>query len=185
MAMIENIRKHRWLLLTMVGIGLLSFLIPYDAVMSLFGTNNSAIGEIDGHAITPQEWQKALKDREPLFQYQGNNQNLSNDTWGQLTENILFGDEYDALGIQVTEEEYDEIVFGDVLSPYVLSTIYGGKDSTALKEQVRKSFDSMDPAMAAGWKKLIMQKRQKEKYDAMLKRVFMPTALMQNGLSNK
>jgi peptidyl-prolyl cis-trans isomerase D len=52
----------------------------------------------------------------------------------------------------------------------VKSTIYGGKDSTALKEQVRKSFDGMDAKMAENWKKLIKQKRQKEKYEVMLRK---------------
>jgi len=168
--MIEKIRQQRGLLLVMVGVGLLSFLIPYDAVMSLFGNNNAAIGEIDGQSISAQEWQRALQDREPLFQYQGNEQSLSNDTWNQLMENIIYQDEYDALGIEVSDEEYEEITFGELLSPFVKSTIYGGKDSTALKEQVRKSFDGMDAKMAENWKKLIKQKRQKEKYDIMLRK---------------
>jgi len=170
MAMIEKIRQQRGLLLVMVGVGLLSFLIPYDAVMSLFGNSNAAIGEIDGQSISAQEWQRALQDREPLFQYQGNEQSLSNDTWNQLVENIIYQDEYDALGIEISDEEYEEITFGELLSPFVKSTIYGGKDSTALKEQVRKSFDGMDAKMADNWKKLIKQKRQKEKYDIMLRK---------------
>ncbi len=168
--MIEKIRQQRGLLLVMVGVGLLSFLIPYDAVMSLFGNNNAAIGEIDGQSISAQEWQRALQDREPLFQYQGNEQSLSNDTWNQLVENVIYQDEFDALGIEVSDEEYEEITFGELLSPFVKSTIYGGKDSTALKEQVRKSFDGMDAKMAENWKKLIKQKRQKEKYDIMLRK---------------
>jgi len=168
--MIEKIRQQRGLLLVMVGVGLLSFLIPYDAVMSLFGNNNAAIGEIDGQSISAQEWQRALQDREPLFQYQGNEQSLSNDTWNQMMENIIYQDEYDALGIEVSDEEYEEITFGELLSPFVKGTIYGGKDSTALKEQVRKSFDGMDAKMAENWKKLIKQKRQKEKYDIMLRK---------------
>jgi peptidyl-prolyl cis-trans isomerase D len=170
MAMIEKIRQQRGLLLVMVGVGLLSFLIPYDAVMSLFGNSNAAIGEIDGQSISAQEWQRALQDREPLFQYQGNEQSLSNDTWNQLMENIIYQDEFDALGIEVSDEEYEEITFGELLSPFVKSTIYGGKDSTALKEQVRKSFDGMDAKMADNWKKLIKQKRQKEKYEVMLRK---------------
>lgn len=170
MAMIEKIRQQRGLLLAMVGVGLLSFLIPYDAVMSLFGNNNSTIGEIDGQTISAQEWQRALQDREPLFQYQGNEQSLSNDTWNQLVENVLYQDEFEELGIAISEEEYEEITFGELLSPFVKSTIYGGKDSTSLKEQVRKSFDGMDAKMADNWKKLIMQKRQKEKYDLMLRK---------------
>ena len=169
MAMIEKIRGYRWLLMGMVGIGLLSFLIPYDAVMSMFGGTNNAVGEIAGNTISAKEWQKAVQDREPLFQYKGNEQSLSNDTWNQLVENYVYRDAYDQLGLNISEEEYEEIMFGKMSSPFVKSVIYGGKDSLALKEQVRKSFDGMDPVMAENWKQLVKNKRSKEKYDAMLK----------------
>ena len=48
MAMIENIRKRRGLLIFFIGIGMLGFLVPYDAVMSLFGRTpgSETIGEI-------------------------------------------------------------------------------------------------------------------------------------------
>lgn len=169
MAMIEKIRGYRWLLMGMIGVGLLSFLIPYDAVMSMFGGTNTAVGEIAGNTISAKEWQKALQDREPLFQYKGNEQSLSNDTWNQLVENYVYHDSYSSLGLSVTDEEYEEIMFGKMSSPFVKSVIYGGKDSLAIKEQVRKSFDGMDPAMAENWKQLVKDKRSKEKYDAMLK----------------
>ena len=167
--MIEKIRGYRWLLMGMVGVGLLSFLVPYDAVMSLFGNTNNSVGEIAGNTISAKEWQKALQDREPLFQYNGNEQSLSNDTWNQLVENYIYQDAFASIGLTISDEEYDEIMFGKMSSPFVKSVIYGGKDSLAQKEQVRKSFDGMDPAMADNWKKLVKDKRSKEKYDAMLK----------------
>ena len=169
MAMIEQIRGYRWLLMGMVGIGLLSFLIPYDAVMSMFGGTNNAVGEIAGNTISAKEWQKAIQDREPLFQYKGNEQSLSNDTWNQLVENYVYQEAYDELGLNISEDEYEEIMFGKMSSPFVKSVIYGGKDSLAIKEQVRKSFDGMDPVMADNWKQLVKNKRSKEKYDALLK----------------
>jgi len=167
--MIEKIRGYRWLLMGMVGIGLLSFLIPYDAVMSMFGGTNNAVGEIAGNTISAKEWQKAIQDREPLFQYKGNEQSLSNDTWNQLVENYVYQEAYDELGLNISEDEYEEIMFGKMSSPFVKSVIYGGKDSLAIKEQVRKSFDGMDPVMADNWKQLVKNKRSKEKYDALLK----------------
>jgi len=173
MALIEKIRRQGWLVLAFVGIGLLGFLVPYDAVMSFFGSNNSNIGEIDGKSIDQVEWQAALKKRQPLFQYNGNQQSLSNDTWTQMIDQIIYKDGFEDLGIAVSDEEYDEITFGANLSPFVLSTIYGGKDSTALKDNVRANFDRMaieNPEMASGWKDLIKERRQREKYDAMLKK---------------
>lgn len=175
MALIEKIRRQGWLVLTMVGIGIVGFLIPYDAVIALFGGTNSDIGRIGGNTITQQEWKVALDARRPLFRYEGNEQSLFADTWNQMIETELYNDEFNELGLTITDEEYDEITFGTYLSPFVKSTIYQGKDSTELKENMRKNFagdipNSLTPQQSEGWKKLIMQKRQKEKYDAMIKR---------------
>lgn len=175
MALIEKIRRQGWLVLTMVGIGIIGFLIPYDAVIALFGGTNSDIGRIGSNTITQQEWRAALEARRPLFRYEGNEQSLYANTWNQMIETELYQDEYDELGLMITDEEFDEITFGTYLSPFVKSTIYQGKDSTELKENMRKNFEglipnSLTPVQSAGWKNLISQKRQKEKYDAMVKR---------------
>jgi hypothetical protein len=37
MAMIEQIRNRQGLLLVIIGIGMLGFLVPYDAVLALMG----------------------------------------------------------------------------------------------------------------------------------------------------
>ncbi len=62
MAMIENIRKRRGLLIFFIGIGMLGFLVPYDAVISLFGKTpgSETIGEINGKVINQGSFQKDL-----------------------------------------------------------------------------------------------------------------------------
>ncbi len=37
MSMIQQIRNRQGLLIVMIGIGMLGFLVPYDAVMALMG----------------------------------------------------------------------------------------------------------------------------------------------------
>jgi peptidyl-prolyl cis-trans isomerase D len=170
MALIEKIRNQGWLVLVMVGLGVVGYLIPYDAVMALFGGSSNSIGEIDGHVISAREWQDAVKQQSVLFNYSGNESALSNDTWNTLVERTLMNKEFEELGIQVTEEEYDQVLFGDMLSPYVKNTIYGGRDSASIKEQMRKNFDGMEPERSAGWKDMIIMKRQREKYDLLLKK---------------
>lgn len=173
MALIEKIRRQGWLVLAMVGIGILGFLIPYDAVMSFFGAGNSTIGKIGGETIDQIKWQTALQKRQPLFQYDGNQQSLSNDTWNQMVTQIIYKSAFDKLGLNISDEEYEEVTFGSILSPFVLNTIYGGVDSTEFKNNVRANFDRMaieNPQMLIGWRDLIKETRQKEKYDAMLKK---------------
>ncbi|MCC6600783.1 MAG: SurA N-terminal domain-containing protein, partial [Crocinitomicaceae bacterium] len=74
MAMIEKIRRQSGLLLIMIGLGLVGFLLPYNAVMKMFGRGgNSAIGEINGRSVSPEEWHDAIQKQEGLFRYSGNN----------------------------------------------------------------------------------------------------------------
>jgi peptidyl-prolyl cis-trans isomerase D len=173
MALIEKIRRQGWLVLAMVGIGILGFLIPYDAVMSFFGSNNSNIGEIAGVNIDQAKWQAALQKRQPLFQYNGNQQSLSNDTWNQMVDQIIYKDGFDQLGLTISEEEYEDVTFGSNISPFVMNTIYGGQVSEEAKENLRMNFERMgleNPAMLSGWQDLIKEMRQREKYDAMVKK---------------
>lgn len=169
MAMIEKIRNQRWLLIAVVGISLLGFLIN-GAVLQWLTGGPGDLGEIDGDAVDVTEWQAAVEQQRVLFQYEGNETSLSNDTWNNLIETKLYSKAFEDAGVTVTEEEYDEILFGEMLSPYVRQTIYGGQDSASFREMMRTNFDGMEPQRAMGWKKLIMHKRMKEKYDLMLKK---------------
>jgi peptidyl-prolyl cis-trans isomerase D len=169
MAMIEKIRNQRWLLIVVVGVSLLGFLVN-GAVLKWIQGGDPDVGEIAGESINIAEWTAATNEQKVLFNYSGNETSLSNDTWNNLVERKLLSEQFEKAGITVTEEEYDEILFGEMLSPYVKQTIYGGQDSASFREQMRTNFDGMEPERAAGWKNLIMHKRMKEKYDLMLKR---------------
>lgn len=140
------------------------------AVLKWIQGGDPDVGEIAGESINIAEWTAATNEQKVLFNYSGNETSLSNDTWNNLVERKLLSDQFEKAGITVTEEEYDEILFGELLSPYVKQTIYGGQDSASFREQMRTNFDGMEPERAAGWKNLIMHKRMKEKYDLMLKR---------------
>jgi peptidyl-prolyl cis-trans isomerase D len=96
---------------------------------------------------------------------------LENDVWNNLIENTLLQPEYQSLGLMVTDEELDEILFGNFLSSYVKSTFYQGQDSLPFKEQMRESFKKMEtekPNLFTGYRRLVIEKRLKEKYDALV-----------------
>ena len=124
---------------------------------------------INGQTIDRETWQNALSTQQSLFNY-NNSQNhaLENDVWTNLTEELVLGPEYKKLGLTVTEEELDEIMFGENLSAYVLSTFYQGENKPEYREQIRKSFESMEPQIAEGYKNIVIAKRLREKYDGLL-----------------
>ena len=172
MAMISTLRKQGWLVLALVGIGIVGFLIPYDAVMAMFGGSSDKVGVINGESIKQDQWRAMLQEQSELFSYNNSQAHgLENDVWNSLIENTLLSPEYQSLGLMVTDEELDEILFGNFLSAYVKSTFYQGQDSLPFKEQMRESFKKMEtekPNLFTGYRKLVIEKRLKEKYDALV-----------------
>lgn len=172
MAMISTLRKQGWLVLALVGIGIVGFLIPYDAVMAMFGGPSDKVGVINGESIKQDQWRAMLQEQSELFSYNNSQTHgLENDVWNNLIENTLLQPEYQSLGLMVTDEELDEILFGNFLSSYVKSTFYQGQDSLPFKEQMRESFKKMEtekPNLFTGYRRLVVEKRLKEKYDALV-----------------
>lgn len=170
MAMIERIRKRRGLLMVFIGIGMLGFLVPYDAVMALFGVgNNRPIGEVNGVSISSQEYQVALQQRKSLVNY-SNDESLKRAVWTDLLDQAILSDDYETLGLDITEDELDEILFGEYLSNFVKSTYYGGQAADdASKEQRRQYFESLGSKEYAGHQDMIKFKRRREKWDALVK----------------
>ncbi len=169
MAMIEKIRNQRWLLIVVVGVSLLGFLIN-GAVLKWIQGGNSDIGEINGETISATEWMAAIDEQKLLFNYNGNESGLSNDTWNNLVESKLLLGEFEELGLSVSDEEYDEILFGEMTSPYVRQVIYQGQVDSTKRNSLRTNFDGMPANIATGYKNLISIKRMKEKYDLMVKK---------------
>ena len=62
MAMISTLRKQGWLVLALVGIGIVGFLIPYDAVMAMFGGASDKVGVINGEKIKQEQWRAMLQE---------------------------------------------------------------------------------------------------------------------------
>ena len=65
MAMIENIRNRQGLLMVFLGLGMLGFLVPFDAIMALIGQGGASTeaGSVNGNDITLQEYQIAVQNR--------------------------------------------------------------------------------------------------------------------------
>ena len=83
MSLIENIRKRQGLLIAFIGLGMLGFLVPYDAVMALFGRGtNRTIGVVNGEEITALEYQNELQMRRQLG-FEG--AQLAEEVWSDMT----------------------------------------------------------------------------------------------------
>ncbi len=175
MGVIESIRNRQTLLLTLIGLGMLSFLVPYDAVIALFGNNpgSQAAGSVNGSDISFLEYRTKVQERKNLFTYTDDNA-AQNEVWGDILTERLYGDNFDALGLGLTKDEFDDIRYGDYVSPWVSRTFYGGQVTEEQKQNWKQTFSTMfsDPAgkaQYAGYARVISQKRMREKFDGLVK----------------
>jgi len=180
MAMIEKIRNRQGLLLAMLGIGMLGFLVPYDAVLALMGQGNTRdVGSVDGESISALDYRMELDERRRLG-FSGDQ--LQEEVWGDLTANIVLDDTYDALGLEVTDAEFQEMLFGNLDSPYMGRAFYSNGENKAFWQQNFGAMLTTDQGKLnlLSYKKLIISKRKKEKMDALL-----TDALYTNSLEGK
>jgi len=186
MGMIESIRNRQTLLLTIIGLGMLSFLVPYDAVIAMLGNNpgTQAAGSINGDDVSFLEYRTRVQERNSLFNYT-DDKAAQNEVWGDIIVERLYGDNFDALGLGLTKEEFDDIRYGDYVSPWVSRTFYGGQVTEEQKQNWKQTFSTMfsDPAGKAnyaGYARVIQQKRMREKFDGMVR-----AGLAANSLEGK
>ena len=179
MAMIEKIRNQRGLLIVVLGIGMLGFLVPFDAVIALTGQGSARnAGSVNGSSISGQEYQVAVQKRRNLgFTGDG----LTNEVWNDLTTDLVLADEFSNAGIVVTNKEYQEMLFGDIDSDYLSRAFYSNDDNKKNWEkrfiEMLKIYKGPDPVAAAkatqsflNYKDIIVSKRKREKFDALVNR---------------
>ena len=180
MAMIEQIRNRQGLLLVIIGIGMLGFLVPYDAVLALMGQGTTRdVGSVGGESISALTYRMEVDERRRLG-FSGDQ--LQDEVWGDLTANILLDDTYDALGLSVTDAEFQEMLFGSLDSPYMSRAFFSNGENKAFWQQNFGAMLTTDEGKMnlLSYKKLIIAKRKKEKMDALLS-----DALYTNSLEGK
>ncbi len=171
MAMIENIRKRRGLLIFFIGLGMLGFLVPYDAVMSMFGRTpgSETVGEINGKVITRAVMQEQLVSVQQSNLYRGDD-NVENAVWIDLTNDGIYGADIEAAGYRVGEEEYDDLRFGVSPSSMVKTAYYGGIVTEESRESARNLFETQQPIAERAQKAMIVKRYKLEKLEALLKK---------------
>lgn len=178
--MIEQIRNRQGLLLAMIGIGMLGFLVPYDAVLALMGQGTARdVGSVGGESISAMDYRMEVDERRRLG-FSGDQ--LQDEVWADLTANIVLDETYDALGLEVTDAEFQEMLFGDLDSPYMGRAFYSNGENKAFWQQNFGAMLTTDQGKMnlMSYKRLILEKRKKEKMDALL-----TDALYTNSLEGK
>lgn len=130
MATLQTIRNRGGLLVSIViGLALIAFIVgdALNSGASIFNSQRNEVGEIAGESISIMDYQNLVNKNLELVKLSNNGMSLSEDqqrmirenTWQQMINERLMGQEYEELGITVTGEELYDMMLGDNMAPAV------------------------------------------------------------------
>ena len=186
MALINTIREKSGWAVGTVAIGMLLFIVGGDLVGGknrLFGGNDRVVGEVAGQKIDLDTYNAALEQAKQNFiaQQQGKQPDeqamgyLRDQAWNQTIYRLAFQQEWDKLGLAVSDEELVDMVQGDNINPGIKQAFTdkatGQFDKSKLIEYL-KNLDKMAPEQQAAWRNFeanLPADRLSAKYNALLK----------------
>ncbi len=122
MAAIGSIRQHSGLLIGIIGSAMLLFVLggALESTSAFFSGGNNVVGEINGKKVSYQDFELRVAKLEAnsngsLSEEQ--RQQLREQVWSDMVKEEILGNEYDALGLSVTDEELVNIIKNDNNNP--------------------------------------------------------------------
>ncbi|WP_319229892.1 peptidylprolyl isomerase [Draconibacterium orientale] len=123
MATLQNIRTKAGLLVAIViGLSLAAFILGdlLQGGSSMFQRNRLEVGVIDGESIQYPEFQQEVEELGEIFKQNYGQNQLDDNTWAQVREQawqrkiaeIVMGEAYEDLGIEVSSEELFDMLQG-------------------------------------------------------------------------
>ncbi len=188
MALIGKIRERSALLVIIIGVALFAFIMTDWQKISGNTEDKYGYGTVYGEKIDYKEFDDARgkfeqQDRNQFAQqqreYTEKDQEASADkAFSYVTETIIFNKEYDALGIDVSDSEFDAYLYGTDgftvlpdLAQGFTDSITGMFNAKLLEKRIEEMENSDDPNVQQQWedsKKYYSDRRKQEKYFALL-----------------
>lgn len=122
MAIIGKIREKSWILVGIVGLALLAFILGDLRSCTDSSRNQIGYGSIDGEPVDPRLYDLASRNyqaadeqeyRSQEREYTLRDQAMSeNKAWNAIVDSILLQKEFNALGISISDREFDAFLYG-------------------------------------------------------------------------
>lgn len=185
MALITKIREKSGLAAAAIAISLILFLVGSDIFQgksSFFGTNSQEVGEIAGEKIMIADFQKKVEEATANYTAQTGKgpseqeqQMIREQVWNQLVLDIAYKKEFDALGLQVSDEELVDMVQGNNIHPSVRQQFTNpqtGQFDKTYVIQFLKNLKTMPAQQQQAWanfEKSLVQDRIRSKYENIMR----------------
>lgn len=127
MTLINQIRDKSWLLLVVIGVAMFAFILGdfLSNNSALLGNGEPIVAEINGEEVTYREYNNIYQAE--LNNYRANaqgqqvnefvEQSLQQSAWRKLLERYAFSNQYQELGLKVTNDELVDMVQGNNIHP--------------------------------------------------------------------
>ncbi|MDR0660378.1 MAG: SurA N-terminal domain-containing protein [Prevotellaceae bacterium] len=128
MATLEKIRTRAGVITIIIGIALLSLLVNPKDIFQYLQSSENSVGEINGTKIDIKKFQKEVDYYSQISAMQNAGQRgeedaerVRNQAWEKMVREYLLNDEFEAIGIGVSEKELADLAAGTNLSPVMRS----------------------------------------------------------------
>lgn len=163
MAIINKINEKSGIVVGVIAVGLLLFLLS-DALFgsnSLFNSRNTDVGKIDGEKIPYDQYRKAIQKVEMDYAIRTGRNITENErsyiqdqAWNELIFQTAWQEQFNKLGIEVTEEEIEDMIQGKNIHPLVKQLFTNPQTGQFDKNFMRsflKDLDKRAPRDQALW----------------------------------
>lgn len=180
MALIGKIRERSWLLLIVVGGAIVTFIFTSGGPNFGGGVEEEyGIGLMYGEKLDRDAFNTKVEDARKVAETNAARsgqpvQEVNEDAvWAQFVEESLLEKEFEALGIHVSEDEFDAYLYArngfdplpDLLNSF--KDAQGNFDAEALKAQINVLKEGKEPGQKEAWeqtKDYYMNQRRRQKY---------------------
>ncbi|MBL4709002.1 MAG: SurA N-terminal domain-containing protein [Flavobacteriales bacterium] len=191
MAIIGKIRERSFLVLIIIGVAILAFVLT-DLFSAKAGGQQGPISlaEIDGHQISPQEFDARVRKAYDNYQKQTQQEldertksSIRESVWAEITSDILVGNEMEELGINVTSKELFDLVQGSNPHPQVRQAFSdpntGEFNSTAVVQFLQNLDENQETKTQwLDFEKALKRNHRMDKYNVLIKKgIYTPSAL--------
>lgn len=202
MALIGDIRKRSGLLIVIIGVALAAFVLG-DFLNNRApgrGRNTNIVGEVNGEKILASDFTQRVEQNIETQRINSGRENLSPDeqfqirqqTWEQVLNETLLGDQVSEIGITVSTEELEDLVTGRNPHSYIrqaFSDPQTGQFDPANVLNFLKNLDQVDPQMRQRYlsiEKAIKEDRLNTKFrNLVAKAYYVPKAFAERDYKNR
>ncbi len=184
MGVFNKINQRSGLVVGFIAIGLLLFLLgnEFFGPNSIIFRNQNNLGEINGTSIDAVDYQNAVARQEAEYQIQsgkgiteGERQYMQQQAWNKLIFQHIYKEEFNDLGLVITDDEKFDMVQGNFIHSYIKSA-FGGEQqgfNKAMVTQFLGNFDQVDQTTQMKWhliEEQAQEARLREKFTNLLKK---------------